>query len=574
MEGLPHFQLTIDLNWDWTLKNPSATPNFTISDVTMCVGRILGHLLHDVVEEAQSVLQPLNDVIGPDGFLLKPVPATQFIFGHTLNVAEFIQVIAQDFCSGKCQFTNVWEAIETFIQIYDDIESFVQIVAMDPDGCAIGWGVQNFTADFTQQNVQAQTFGTPPTPQLQFNNPAVQANANMINGVWSGCTTQGSFGIQFTVLDNLPQSIISLLLGKNIALVTVTIPQLEMAVVAQWGVIVYPFPVVEIFVQISAGVIVDIGEIVYYSNGIRDAIETGCPGKLVNGIGIPTTYPDGSPHWPLRGFIQLEGGVSISVLIFDGGAYVFIRLDAMMGIEDIYKTGYITWDQFVWLVRANGDNVWGALSKKITLSAGFGIYIEACIDLLFTSWCWTIWQDSWSAVIFTKEWDPAVIPQVASATSQLNLGTSLIGVSTGMYLVHDTPECRQINFFPTGVDVASAVGPLSRCVPASYPVTTNGNPTGPTTIQIQNVASSVQLPSSNLLSVNVMADSYPGASSFQISPSLIVPTGVASGVSISQCAGVSVQGILEAPVYTSGAPCAVSLSSNYSSNVTLSGMNI
>jgi hypothetical protein len=70
-----------------------------------------------------------------------------------------------------------------------------------------------------------------------------------------------------------------------------------------------------------------------------------------------------------------------------------------------------------------------------------------------------------------------------------------------------------------------------------------------------------------------MADSYPGASSFQISPSLIVPTGVASGVSIAQCAGVSVQGILEAPVYTSGAPCAVSLSSNYSSNVTLSGMN-
>jgi hypothetical protein len=54
--------------------------------------------------------------------------------------------------------------------------------------------------------------------------------------------------------------------------------------------------------------------------------------------------------------------VDVSVIIFDGGAYVYIELDGMIGITDIYGAGYITWDQFVWLVRANDDNLWAALS--------------------------------------------------------------------------------------------------------------------------------------------------------------------------------------------------------------------
>jgi len=241
----------------------------------MCIGRILGHLLYDIVNEANKALSPLSDVIGPNGILLKPVPATKFIFGRTLTVADMLEIIVEDFCSGNCEFENVFEAIEIFNTIVDDFDKFSSILQMDPDGCGIGLWVQNFTADFQESNVVPVTFGAVPSPDLQFYNQQVKDQSDMINGVWAGVTTQGNFGIQFNIFDDIPMKIIQLILGENIVMVTVTIPELQIAATAQWGVIVWPFPVVEIFVQISAGIIVDIGDIAYYSNGIKDAIETG-----------------------------------------------------------------------------------------------------------------------------------------------------------------------------------------------------------------------------------------------------------------------------------------------------------
>src|SRR5690606_19698721 len=97
IQALPQWRLPLGLGWYWTLQNRDAIPHFTVSNATTCVGRILGHMLYDVLNEANKALGPLSEVIGPSGILLKPVPATKFIFGRVLTVAELMEVVADSF---------------------------------------------------------------------------------------------------------------------------------------------------------------------------------------------------------------------------------------------------------------------------------------------------------------------------------------------------------------------------------------------------------------------------------------------------------------------------------------------
>ena len=70
--------------------------------------------------------------------------------------------------------------------------------------------------------------------------------------------------------------------------------------------------------------------------------------------------------------MRIQGGVSVGIFIFSGGAYVFIQLDGRMRIVNVDDSGFVTFDQVAWLIKANGGSIFAPIEQKYWLSAGFG----------------------------------------------------------------------------------------------------------------------------------------------------------------------------------------------------------
>lgn len=183
--------------------------------------------------------------------------------------------------------------------------------------------------------------------------------------------------------------------------------------------------------------------------GIREAIQTRSPVKLLDGIGMDTN------HWPLQGYARLQGSIDVCVIFIDVGAYVFLELDGQAKFADINGDGYVTFSQVYWMIRKHG--LLAAVEVDLVLKAGFGLWVKACINLLFWKKCWNVAKVEWSEPVFQKHWGGYTNAMVASPDGTINLNVISID---NLYLEDSIPIIRLYNslnglvidYYPAGFD--------------------------------------------------------------------------------------------------------------------------
>jgi len=580
IKALPHWKAKVTFDWSWDFRMPYTTPtNFTVSDITMCVGTILGGVVKSTIGKVtHEVLDPMKKVLGPDGILLKKIHATSLIFGRDLNTIELAKVVYDHYCSGSCYFDHVLEAVNTFAQVYQVLLELDQVASWDEEGCGILLEVQSFIADFNKAVVNPEPIGTVPWPDLNFTTDTTRENQQAITRVWKTVTVEGQWGIKWHIMEqrkDIPKLIIELILGKqlNIPLVGLTIPKLTLGVGVSWHFPVWPTPPISIDVGISASVVVDVGEIVVLSGGIINAVKTRNPAKLVGALAIPTTNPDGTPHWPLLGTVRVSGGASVSVLIVKGSAYIFIELQGMVRLVDINGNGYCSFEELAWMLRHHNYNPWAVMDRKLVLTGGLGLSLKACIHYIIGHKCWKIAGKEWKATLFSEEWTPSPIPPIASATGTLNL--DYVGQTSNsqqpMFRIYELPDGQRMHDY-TQTDVAAT---MARTSPANQVLGVSGNP-GNTqyTLQLQGISQApyVALPSGNLMTLKLPAHSYSSSSVFQLSATALSMDKGGSSIAFSGCNQLQItEPLLGQSFQITGLPCSTTIESTITSNITLTG---
>ena len=100
-----HAKLEFEFGWDYQQQETRPVLHFT--DVGFCPGPLFQHVL-DLMKPLDHVLKSLNQIFGPDGFLLQKVPEAGFLLGDPdMTRIEFAQKIYDDFCDGDCEYLNI-----------------------------------------------------------------------------------------------------------------------------------------------------------------------------------------------------------------------------------------------------------------------------------------------------------------------------------------------------------------------------------------------------------------------------------------------------------------------------------
>lgn len=155
---------------------------------------------------------------------------------------------------------------------------------------------------------------------------------------------------------------------------------------------------------------------------------------------------------------------------------------------------------------------------KLNLNAGFGIYLKACISLIFTKKCWTLVRKEWKFPLWSKTiGKPRELPTAATPAGEVNLdvvneapvsddvggdvvpqgkkreiGSILAGaILTGRILRISENKLgkRNVEFFPNGATSLQFSRPLAK----QRPVTFSGTIRNPITMELRDLTDRVIL---------------------------------------------------------------------------------
>jgi hypothetical protein len=198
--------------------------------------------------------------------MLRGCVSCRYVFGSEMNLLQ----VAETFCQ-SCEFEGVIEAIEVlaqFVDVLGDLGTFA--AGMTYDGCDIGVSVRNFTLHFATSSASSshslspssslwssrsssspspspsvESFGgvaiawpdtNIPSTDLVYSSSSAKADEGVVTNVWAGLTTSGSFGFKFNMLDDLPGSLVKLMVGLNFPVVGITMPSVTVGALAQWSI--------------------------------------------------------------------------------------------------------------------------------------------------------------------------------------------------------------------------------------------------------------------------------------------------------------------------------------------------
>ncbi|KAG2392506.1 hypothetical protein C9374_011231 [Naegleria lovaniensis] len=584
LDALPHFEITLEFKWDWEMgKSTSTTPAFSISEPTLCIGTLLARMADGARKQAEKVLSNLDKILGPNAFLTKEVPVLSRIFGRKMNVAELGIFLAKHFCSGSCDAINVEEIIDAYNKLYylmdklQVIRNFLSVM----NGCGIRRKFSQFIVDLEKPEDPVLHVGDLPDQNLIFDDTIPPNMKSEISATWSSIETRSS-SFHVPLFENpklIPSAVVGLIFGKDFDLVEIVLPRMVMSYSAHFGFPIWAWPYVELYVEASAGLVIDLPTLAYSTKGIRDAIQTKQITNLVRGMGMITRKPDGSPLWIVSGYARLTGGVSVSVFIFKGSAYAFLQANAGVTVLDINGNQMVTFDELFYLISKYG--VLNTVTFQMEISAGFGFNIKACIHVWFVHKCWTIVSQEIKTPVFPKlTFGGKTMAPVADKNSNLNLEHVSEYTSTS-----DNPSVYRI--YPTSLKDASHVvgfttpsGSLAQNAPPLTAPNTGassigfyGNPgSNPFEIHVQGYQGLVTIPPLATVTSRISLSSYKKSSAFTISPTFITPN--TDGMGIQFTPGRCARAILEEADFGTlfslkGSPCTVSLAVAQKSQVNI-----
>jgi len=590
MSALPHWQANLGLTWSYTPGQTNLTaPTLTITNGTICLGHLLGNVVNSILGHLQEkILDPLEPFLGPNGILLKELSGTQFLFGRELTVLELLEEIAQVYCSGTCTFDGV-EALDIVEQIYQLIETVESTLSSDPDGCGIVQEIGDFFVDFKKQN-STPTITNPPSSDDPVENPSGKnspgfdpstAKSNVQSAFSKTTTVTGSFGVTFNILDDMPTKIMALMTGSgDFPLISITIPELTIAFAVQWTIVVYEPPTIELNLGIGVGLTLNVGEIALMAQEIINAVLTLNVGHMFSALAISTENADGSLRWPVQGYIRLTAGLTLDLVFVSVEVFAYIELDPAIAVPDINGNGFVSFDQFYWLLAANDFDPLLSLQAQLTLSVGFGLEIDLCISLIFVKVCTTLFDDEWGPfTILSLSYMPNLptSPSTNGGTLDVNAASSLssfptptTGDTTPTYLLYPSASqpCTMIDYYAAGQNGTS----LSRCITATNGFDfTNVDPSFQFVIELHNVLNLTTMPDSTSTTISLITSTYNNASSFSIGPTSLSVGTTQVGV-MSSCGFLSISQPTTQTLFSlTGVPCETNITATSTTSMIISG---
>ncbi|KJE97945.1 hypothetical protein CAOG_08011 [Capsaspora owczarzaki ATCC 30864] len=578
--SLPNWEVDMSIVVDVSKEHLDFTPNITFSNGKFCVGSVIQHMLAGVVQEAQHALGPVNKILGPSSILRRKIPATKYLFGRELVVIEMLDVLARLFCPRDCIFSNVFEAIEAFMTIDDQLNAFLNIV--EQIDCTSHIDLGHFSVDFHADYPDPWFFlPMPDFNDIIFDDPDSHERDSVVNA-WASVTTQGQFQVTCPACHNPVKFLISAILGKNEPIILIQIPEMLVSLGFSYRFFVWAAPPVHVSVGISASLTVAVPPIQFDTYCITAAVVSRKASELFTHMELQLYDANHNLRWPLRASVTLTGGVGVNVFIFKGGVSVSITLEGMMRFPDVNGDGLITFDQVFAMVKQNG--LMESTVTELDLIGGFNLYIEACIHFPWGhKHCWHIVNVNLHDRLWGETINPKNVGAVADDSGAILLNNINLAATSGAYTI-------MLYQMPTEIRVSGADDAEPRSLTRPLSLTTSLislagqlDSSIHLTFDIRTIGSLIQFPSTPSSVVRMHMDSYAvgsvgpanapgGGLAVSISPSRVV-AGSTSGVQLlGECGTLDMQDPVSfSTVNIAGLGCANTLLATLNTNVTMVG---
>lgn len=323
IKALPQVRWVMNVDWKMNNANLNIQPtNFNVSQAKFCIGTSVGKFLKPYITKITDILKPLDPVIGPDGLLLKRLPMTDLLTGKDeMTTIQFLAFWGELFCE-DCRFENVEQFLE-FVATVQRVSGLLNTFAETE--CASFSDIRDFIVDFPSG-----------IPQL---GPEVDRTPKFTSGIspeqrraiidvltdFDGLPgKRGGLGFTFDFFKNPVQYIIQIMMGNadQVPIFSVTIPRLEIQVgLPRIPIPVWPVPPIVIYIEIKAGIVVDIGAVVLTARGLAKAIQSKSPAEITKALALPVYHPDGRLIRQFTAFVEVTGSAAVTVWILEAGVF-------------------------------------------------------------------------------------------------------------------------------------------------------------------------------------------------------------------------------------------------------------
>ncbi len=416
-EVLP--SITTDIYLDWDIGyNPGLpvefdAPSVMLADISLDMGSFISDFAGPILDGVKEILEPFEFLIGPDGFFNMRIPLLSDLMGTTITGKDLIAIFAPEYSPYVVGFLDFVEQLYFLIDLVEDATAEGNVI--------INLGDMIITD--TAHNYQMEDPENPgeyiPTPEfagilgdlgsifdLGLSDPtepgvnlddvrqAFEGAEETINGLTqSSSGTEGTAGstfsssldedddhdyFRFPILD--ASNIFKLLMGQNVSLVEIDLPELAFEFfyrqeVPVWGPIVATFGG-----GVGGGIDIDFG---YDTKGLYQFMDTWNPAYLLNGFYLCDLDENGSDvreGW-LNAMIAVGAGISIGPV--KAGAEGGIEFTVDFNLSDLDGDGKVRIDEMAGNIVANGYNPLAIFDVSGLVEFFLRVYAE--IDLvLFT----------------------------------------------------------------------------------------------------------------------------------------------------------------------------------------------
>jgi Ca2+-binding RTX toxin-like protein len=357
-------------------------PGVAIANITLDLGEFISKFAAPILNGIKEVLDPLEWLIGPDGFLNKRIPLLSDLAGRTITGKDLILLFDQEHGPSVVAFLDFVEGLYNLINLVNRAAAdgtvtigFGDLVLSNSSYYSSGFPIIDQEIGFSLPGItdlrRAPSLSTG-SLSIPAGDPfaAVPANKQATKSFTAGVREPGGF--RFLLLE--PENLLGLFMGKPVKIFEVDFPVLGFDFFYR-----QEFPIIGPLVGTFAGGVgaqlkMGFG---YDTFGIQKFIESGNPGALLEGFYL-IDYPE--PEATLTATIAV--GAALSVVIFKVGVEGGITATINFDIADLDGDGRVRFKEIAENLIANDFNPLAIFDISGYLEFFLRAYIE--INLFIT----------------------------------------------------------------------------------------------------------------------------------------------------------------------------------------------